>query len=114
MYKITVWVVVPLIIVAMFVAGWRGLQHSERTINVIGTERVCSPLADGGTKCKYLVYAEEGTFENVDNLFRGKFRSSDLQGQFKKGGCFHVETVGFRNGFLSTYPNIIKVTPCRG
>lgn len=62
-----------------------------------------------GDESKYLVYTEGETFENVDDLVRLKFSSSDLQGSLKKDSTYKVLVIGWRVPFLSKYRNILKV-----
>ena len=61
---------------------------------------------------KYLVFTEDSdgntyVFENTDSLLRGKFDSSDVQGQLKVGNTYKITVVGYRIPFLSAYQNII-------
>lgn len=60
---------------------------------------------------KYLVFTDHGVFENTDAWYRGKFRSSDLQGQIMKlkGKKVKIEKYGWRSGPLSWYENIVGV-----
>lgn len=67
---------------------------------------------------KYLYFCttdsgEEIVFENEDNIFFGKFNSSDILAKMRKyeqsKEPFKIKTAGFRIGFFSTYQNIIAV-----
>ena len=58
---------------------------------------------------KYLVFTEDETFENVDSVLFGKFRSSDLQGKLKVGETYNLKVCGYRSGILSAYRNIIRI-----
>ena len=60
---------------------------------------------------KYLIFTNNEVFEEDDELFRGKFNSSDMYGQLKVGGTYRVKVLGFRIPFLSMYRNIIEVEP---
>lgn len=55
-----------------------------------------------------LVYTDKGTFNNVDSTFPWKKNSSDLYGQLLTGKHWTCEVAGWRAGFLSNYPDLIK------
>lgn len=78
--------------------------YQSEVLNMTSSERVCS----GSDDCKYLVYTDQGTFENTDSLWYRKFNSSDLHGRIKGGGTYQAETVGWRIPLLSSYRNIIS------
>ena len=61
---------------------------------------------------KYLIYSttsdgETKVLENTDNLFRGKFDSSDVYAELEVGKTYEVTVVGYRFGFANWYENII-------
>jgi hypothetical protein len=60
---------------------------------------------DGGMR----VYTSCGTFGNEDMLFRGKTRSADLWPKIHPGQVQEFRVVGWRNGFLSDFPNVLEV-----
>ena len=41
-------------------------------------------------------------------MYYGNFNSSDWYGQIHKDSTYTFHTVGYRIGFLSEYPNIVK------
>lgn len=86
--------------------GCSTMNQREVTATVEDKERVCS----GSNDCKYLIFTDEGTFENTDTLLQGKFDSSDVYGRIKVGETYTFEVAGFRQGFLSMYPNILSVS----
>jgi hypothetical protein len=103
-------VVVFIITVAIFYVVKS--NHSETvSFTVSSKERVCESGKGG---CKYLVFTEEGeVFENKDRKLQGKTRSSDLQGCLKPGQRYdNVKVIGWRNGWLSWYRNIMEVPAC--
>lgn len=110
---------IVLLLIPATCLGPRIATEQEQVINVAtGTaERICtgSVGTDGQstTSCKYMVYADEGVFENTDDWMSLKFRSSDFHRDYLKGGCFKVTTIGWRVGWLSMYPNIIKSERCQ-
>lgn len=84
------------------------LHQETTTITVTDKDRVCSG-SGSSTSCTYLVYTEQGTFENSDSVLDGKFDSSDVQGRFKVGETYTVRVRGYRIPFLSSYQNIVEV-----
>jgi hypothetical protein len=64
-----------------------------------------------GDKEIYLVYTDAGVFKNTDALFRGKTKSSDMQGELMKlkGKEVDIEKYGWRIGILSAYENVVGV-----
>lgn len=77
---------------------------TTETITVNKTERVCS----GKNDCKYMVFADEGTFQNTDNILFKKWNSSDIHGDINEGQSYRVETIGFRVPILSMHKNILS------
>lgn len=100
--------VVAIIAVVVFI-GWISIyfqtNHHEKTFTVVKTERV---VDQNGHGARYLVYTDDGTFEDTDSFFNSKFNSSDIYGQIQVGHKYTCDLVGFRNGFWSNYENIIS------
>lgn len=80
--------------------------HRQVTFTVDKSERVC----DSNNSCKYLIYTDKGVYEDTDSMFNGKFNSSDIYGEIQNGKTYDVTVYGWRNGLLSWYPNIVKLT----
>lgn len=79
------------------------------TITVTEKERVMDRHSqDGSVSSRYLIWSEDETFENTDTLLKGKFNSSDLYGQLKVGNTYDCEVYGWRNGFFSSYRNLVR------
>ena len=81
-------------------------------ITVTDKERIVEQNGDD-IDSKYLIYGtdkkgQDYVLENTDNLFRGKFNSSDVYGSIKREKTYEVTVVGYRVQFLSWYENIIK------
>lgn len=95
---IMVLVVLPILLTAWYVHG----TQQTRTITVKDKERIVD-----GESSKYLVYAEEGVFENTDSVFRWKFESSDVYSSLEPGKRYECDTYGWRIQFFSKYPNIV-------
>lgn len=63
---------------------------------------------------KYLVFGEDPdgnvmVFENTDNLLRGKWDSSNFQGELRIGKTYEVTVIGYRVPLFSWYENIIDI-----
>ena len=84
-------------------------NDTEYTVTVTDKERVV-----GNDSSYYLIFTEDQNgevlvFENTDNIFRGKFDSSNIQGELKIGSTYNITVVGYRIPFLSMYQNIIEI-----
>ena len=58
---------------------------------------------------KYIIFADEETFEITDDFLLGRFNSSDDYGSLKVGETYTVTVNGWRVPFLSWYRNIIEI-----
>lgn len=54
-----------------------------------------------------------GVFTVEDELSRGDWNSADRYAQIEVGKTYDFEAYGFRNGFLSAFPNIAEATEVR-
>ena len=88
------------------------LNYTNRQERIIHIKQITS--INTNKSHKYLIFTDEGVFENTDALFIGKFNSSDLQNQILNAKVCKVETLGYRIPFLSEYPNIVKIYECKG
>ena len=57
----------------------------------------------------YMIYTDKGVFENTDDIFLGKWNSSDIQNDLEIGKIYKADVYGWRIQFLSTYKNISNV-----
>ena len=57
----------------------------------------------------YMIGTENEVFKIEDNLFIGKFNSSDLYNQIEIGKKYKIKTTGVRNNFMSLYRNINSI-----
>ncbi|HRJ67544.1 MAG TPA: hypothetical protein PLW48_10440 [Alphaproteobacteria bacterium] len=80
---------------------------------VTDKERQVSSDSDGNTSSKYIVFTDKEVFENTDSVMRGKWRSSDLQGNLHAGCTYDFNVYGFRNGLFSMYRNIVDAKHVR-
>jgi hypothetical protein len=102
-----------ILVVAMIVGGIAFKISSYTNVNtfeakVEGKERITKKSGDN-IESFYLVYTDKGTFKLEDDIFRGNFYSSDVYGKLKQDSTYKFKTSGYRIGFMSLYPNIIKV-----
>jgi hypothetical protein len=108
MRKSYFWVIAVVIVLALGVTfGYQYGTAREVTITVTDKERIVEKGEDGGSY--YLVFTEDDAYKNEDALFYGKFKSSSLQAKLKVGETYNVKIYGWRVGFLSMYPNIVKI-----
>lgn len=82
-------------------------NDTKYTVTITDKERTHS-----GSE-KYLVFGEDldgnvVVFENSDSLLRGKWDSSNLQGELKIGNTYEITVVGYRVPLFSWYENIIS------
>uniref|UniRef100_A0AAU6W4A6 Uncharacterized protein n=1 Tax=Pseudomonas phage Cygsa01 TaxID=3138529 RepID=A0AAU6W4A6_9VIRU len=98
------------VILLLLVFCWPHLIRGEADVLINKTEQRC----EEGTKCKYLVFTDQGVFKNTDSkLLEFKWNSSDLYGELVAGKRFHIRYYGVRFGFFSMYPNITTVAPLK-
>ena len=88
-------------------------NDTEYTITVTDKERIYTGSGNNSSS-KYLVFGDDQNgnslvFENTDCFIRGKWDSSNIQGQLKVGNTYKVTVVGYRVPFLSWYQNIINI-----
>lgn len=63
-----------------------------------------------GDNDKYLVSCGEEVYQITDNLFYGKFNSSDIYSELQIGKRYKLQVSGFRFGLTSSYKNINEIT----
>lgn len=73
-------------------------------VTITDKERVVSD-----NESKYLIFTENLVMKNTDSWLFLKFNSSDIYGKLKIGETYKIKKAGWRNKFLSWYPNIISV-----
>ena len=99
-----------LILVILLIAAW--IISTSFWVHTEG-EATCTiqakeSVSKGESGHEYRVYTENcGTFAVHDELWLGKFNAADTYGALKEGHTYSIQTVGWRNGFFSTFPNII-------
>jgi hypothetical protein len=86
---------------AYLTAPW--LTHQTKEVRVID-----SVVKNSMNDSKYLVFTDQGVFQNTDTWYYFKFDSSDIQGKIMQGGKFKLSYYGFRVPFFSMYPNLVS------
>lgn len=105
-------VVIAIVLGVVYNIAYFGTKE-QVTFTVTDKDRIVetSTDSDGNStvSSKYLIFTDIETFENTDELFLGKFNSSDLQGQLRIDSTYTGTVVGWRIPFLSRYRNIIEI-----
>ena len=112
----TFFVVIMIAVILVLSIGYEAIfsfNDTEYTITVTDKERIYEGSGDTSSS-KYLVFGDDENgnalvFENTDCFIRGKWNSSNIQGQLKEGNTYKITAVGYRISFFSMYQNIIKV-----
>ena len=112
----TFFVAIMIAVILVLSIGYEAIfsfNDTEYTITVTDKERIYEGSGDISSS-KYLVFGDDENgnslvFENTDCFIRGKWNSSNIQGQLKEGNTYKVTVVGYRVSFLSMYQNIIKI-----
>ena len=112
----TFFVAIMIAIILVLSIGYEAIfsfNDTEYTITVTDKERIYEGSGDTSSS-KYLVFGDDDNgnslvFENTDCFIRGKWNSSNIQGQLKEGNTYKVTVVGYRVSFFSMYQNIIKI-----
>jgi len=99
-------VVIFIGIVAFDIKSYNNVETIVAKVD--GKERITEKAGDN-IESFYLVYTDKGTFKLEDDMFRGNFYSSDVYGKLRQDSTYTFKTAGYRIGFMSSYPNIIKV-----
>ena len=109
-------VVVMIAIMFVLLIGQEAIfnfNDTEYTITVTDKERIYTGSGNSSSS-KYLVFGDDQNgnslvFENTDCFIRGKWNSSNIQGQLKEDNAYKITVIGYRVPFLSWYQNIIKI-----
>ena len=97
-------VAVSIIVTPIYAISWSN-THSTVTCTVESKDRATK--AKGGSDQR--IYTEDcGVLSVADDMLNGQWNSSDLYAQIDEGKVYTFETVGWRNGFLSAFPNVIS------
>ena len=105
------WLVVVLFIAVIF--GLNGLYAygtaRTMTVEVTDKERVVNSTGEYVNSYWLVFTREHDVLRNEDNWMYLKFNSSSIQGKLERGKKYTVKVYGWRVGFFSMYPNIVKI-----
>lgn len=79
--------------------------HRQETFTVNKSERI---VDGGGKSSRYLIYTNKGVYQDADSFWNGKWNSSDLYNDIKVNKTYTCDVTGWRNGFFSWYPNVVR------
>ena len=103
-------------IVTSLVAGSIGIGALTTMYSYFVPDTVQATIVDTQVKRyynadKYLIFTDNGVFENTDAWYRFKFSSSDMQTEAMqlKGKQVEIEKYGWRNGLFSWYENVVDM-----
>ena len=109
-------VIIMIAVVLGLLIGYQvmfSFNDTDYKITVTDKERIYEGSGDTSSS-KYLVFGDDENgnalvFENTDCFVRGKWNSSNIQGQLKEGNTYKITVVGYRIPFFSMYQNIIRI-----
>lgn len=78
------------------------------TITIKDKERIVTGSGDT-LSSKYLIYTDNGVYENTDTIWYWKWNSSDVYNNLEVGETYQTKVYGFRVPFLSWYKNIVNI-----
>lgn len=93
----------------VLVAAGVGLYEAVNPTKDVTATVTDKVVKNDGNSSTYLIFTDKGVFENSDSLVNGKWDSSDVYSQIKKGHTYVFHVRGIRNHVLSWYPNILNV-----
>jgi len=94
-------------VVTIAAFGMTGCAQSNRLTDTCTVEdKDRTRNSDGGSEQR--IYMDCGVFKVADNMIEGQWNSADLYQKLDVGTTYNIETIGWRNGFLSLFPNIVK------
>jgi Protein of unknown function (DUF1523). len=104
---------ISIIAVLVFIIG-TGMAYAYATRSTI-----TATVTDKGIKTEsynqnyvdsnYMIYTDNGTFEDTDSIWYMKFNSSDVYGNIEVGNTYTFQVYGWRIPLFSCYQNIITV-----
>ncbi|MEA9985669.1 hypothetical protein [Subtercola sp. RTI3] len=99
-------IVVVAVAVGIFSSHYWGTLHRQVNFSVTST-------AVKGKDGTYMIYTNNGVYEDTDSFWNNKWNSSDLYNSLQVGKTYTCDAVGFRNGYLSAYENLISCVALR-
>lgn len=96
-----------LVLSALVLASLTGCETTspEQPCTVTDKDHTINPEDGSGI---YRIYSDCGVFNVEDAPFVGQFNSADTYAQIEVGKTYEFTTYGYRNGFFSMFPNIVK------
>lgn len=84
--------------------------HLHNRVETIQVTRLDDQATNnnGGTAHQYLVFTRQGVFKDTDNVWLGKFNSSDLFNQLQAGHTYTCHVHGQRQDYASNYPDLMS------
>jgi hypothetical protein len=88
--------------------AWVHNNEHDATCTVTGKDRGM----DQNGNSNYRIYTSNcDTLEDTDSMWFGKWNSSDVFGQIQPNKTYVFHVAGVRNGWASSFANIITVKP---
>ena len=102
-----------LILAVIMIVGWVGYSvawnNSRTNITCVVDSKQATSNKYGGNQ--YLIFTKNcGQLTVADSFWHGKYNSTDTYARIHEGHSYTFDTVGWRNGFFSTYPNVLEVS----
>lgn len=109
------WTFLGLFVIVILIVGGSSVAYlgskDTMTCTVESKERT-THVSDGNSSQQKLVYTKDCGVLTVDDAwYAGKFNSADTYGSLEKGNRYTFETIGWRNGWFSWFPNILSARP---
>lgn len=84
---------------------------STEQIEFVVYQKYIKPGSSDGESNKYMIVTSDEVFTNRDDLFRGKFNSSDVQAQLTPDSTtvYSATATGKRIPILSKYRNLVNI-----
>lgn len=112
--KVTLWFTGIIIFLLVFVGipfGIYKAKGTQRNVTFTVQDKIVKATGSGNNSSQeYLIFTDQGVFKDTDSLLNWKFNSSDVYGQLRKGHKYNCRVFGYRFGFTSDYPDILKCT----
>jgi hypothetical protein len=87
-----------------WIVAWEN-AHETRTCTVREKDRTTN--SEGGSDHRIYTY-ECGVLVVADDMWQGQWNSADTYSQIERGKTYNFETVGWRLGLLSLFPNAVS------
>lgn len=108
------WITGIILVLLIFVGipfGVYKAKGTQRQVTFTVQDKIVKSVGSGNnTTQEYLIFTDKGIFKDTDSLLNWKFNSSDVYGQLQKGHKYDCRVFGYRFGFTSDYPDILKCT----